>query len=261
VYDYNTNPIHIPDCVDGVPGHAVSRIDLTGAAPDGAVVTRLRYRCRIEHEYLGDLVVRLTNDSASQEMVWNRLGSSTDDGYDDDAETDDDIEIDGGGDREGRWVEGTFDGDPINQRWYLDVQDQVEGNAGLIDNFDLRVYYESEPEPSATPTPSLTNTPTRSRTPTRTPTQTRTWTPTRTPTLTQRPSETPTRTSTRTPTPDATRTGTATRASSPTLTHTQTATSTPTQTPSQTSGAPTAPPSTSETPGALYLPCILILWR
>jgi subtilisin-like proprotein convertase family protein len=257
IYGYNTNLIHIPDCAGSTPGHAVSRIDLTGAAPDGAVVTRLRYCCRIEHDYLGDLIVRLTNDSGSQQLVWDYPNVITDDGHDDDAQEDNDIDMEGDG--EGRWVEGTFDGDAINQRWHLDVQDRVEGNVGFIDYFDLKVYYESDPQLSATPTPSLTNTHTRTRTPTRTltstrtststrtPTPTRTWTPTGTPTLTQRPSETPTRT----PTPDATRTGTATCTASPTPTCTQPATSMPTQTPSL----------TSETPGALYLPCILMPLR
>ncbi len=107
-----------------------------GGAPAGSRVTRIKYRIRIVHSWVGDLLVKLGHDSpAAYITIWNRLGGTTDFGNDDDVDNDNDIYLNG------RWVNTFFDGDFVNQRWYMDVWDKAGADTGYIDYMEIWVYY------------------------------------------------------------------------------------------------------------------------
>ena len=63
-------------------------------------------------------------------------GGEDDGGLDDDPETDDDIEF------YRREFATEFDGEPVNQLWYLVADDCDEQDLGFIDQFEIWVYYE-----------------------------------------------------------------------------------------------------------------------
>jgi hypothetical protein len=135
VYGENLTDYPIPDYSDPTPGNVASPINIS-TAPLGSVVTWIRLSCRVEHTWPGDLQINVGHQSpVTYATLWNREGGPDDGGFDDDPENDDDVEL---YDR----VEDTFfDGDWVNQTWYLDVFDWAGQDTGFIDWFQLWVYY------------------------------------------------------------------------------------------------------------------------
>ena len=142
VEGHNSTDIWIPN-----PGSNWSAITISGA-PSVAKVTRVQYSCRVyqpDANYVfttnnpADYVLTVRPASMSTgAKIWNRLGGSTDQGYDDDPADDRDIDL------WGRWIPTTFDGQPVNQNWYLEAVDQVSTLpilGGRISYFDLYIYY------------------------------------------------------------------------------------------------------------------------
>jgi hypothetical protein len=113
-----------------------SAVAISGA-PSGAVVTKVKYTLRIEHEDVDDLEVWLQNFFHSQ-TVWDVAESpgDTDGGRDDDPEDDRDIEL-------WRTIYATFDGDQVNQTWWLNAHDcNRNGELGSYDYWQIYVYYD-----------------------------------------------------------------------------------------------------------------------
>ncbi|MBM3189652.1 MAG: hypothetical protein FJZ90_13120 [Chloroflexi bacterium] len=107
-----------------------------GGLPAGARVTQVKYKLRVAHDYPGDLTLVIEHD-ARQLNVWNRLGGANDGGYDDDPETDKDIELDR---QDDVFFDGAFAGGP----WHLLAYDWSMGAVGTIDHFELAVGYSVE---------------------------------------------------------------------------------------------------------------------
>ncbi|MFH1085508.1 MAG: hypothetical protein V1772_07080 [Chloroflexota bacterium] len=131
--EYTDTPIPDYNYVTGEPGRARVAIPIAGA-PAGATVTRLRYRLRVAHTRPGGIALWLANDAQTRMLLWDRLATFTDRGYDDDVEYDTDIVLD-------RWAHVAFDGDAVNQTWYLEAEDWAEGGEGLVDYLELYLYY------------------------------------------------------------------------------------------------------------------------
>ena len=121
--DTNMTSLAIPDYAVGVPGYASLVIDMM-CAPQGARVSRVSLSARVEHAYVGDLVLKLTNAENTELLLWNRQGDATDAGLDDDIQTDADVLF------SDRNIEGIFDGAVVNQSWALEAYDHASGNTG-----------------------------------------------------------------------------------------------------------------------------------
>ncbi len=122
-------------------GSASSPIGITGA-PAGARVTRVKYDCMVVRTGILGGPGQYTLEIRPASMlvgctIWNRLGGATDEGHDDDTADDTDIYLNG------RWVNAHFDGQPVNQTWYLQAIDHTLTyfGAGKIDYWRLWGYY------------------------------------------------------------------------------------------------------------------------
>lgn len=133
-YGVNETDIAIPDLADQSCGYAYSMVTITGA-PAGAIVQSVEYRIRVLHPFPSDLGLLISSGQTS-EFIWEFLGGSDDGGLDDDAENDDDIYLNH------RLINTAFDGQPVNQNWYLDANDCVGGDTGSIDYLELWIWYD-----------------------------------------------------------------------------------------------------------------------
>ena len=129
-YDYA-----IPEPVNPNCGFVYSTVNITDA-PAGETVEYVEYRLRVLHTWPSDLQLLITSGQNTSEIIWNFLGGSDDGGYDDDVEADDDIYLNH------RLINTAFDGQPVNQYWYLDAYDCVAGDTGTIEYFELWIWYD-----------------------------------------------------------------------------------------------------------------------
>lgn len=105
-------------------------------APAGALVDSVEYRTRVLHNWPSDLQLLITSQQNTREIVWDFKGGADDGGLDDDPENDDDIYLNH------RLVSATFDGEPVNQAWYFDAYDCVQGDTGTIDYYEVWIWYD-----------------------------------------------------------------------------------------------------------------------
>ncbi|MBN2561076.1 MAG: choice-of-anchor H family protein [Phycisphaerae bacterium] len=141
-YGDNNTDKDIPDdpdeCNGGGSGYTFSSVSISGYS--GHTVCKVEYRVRIVHTWPGDIYAQINNSQHSAyegDTIWNRLGGTDDGGYDDDAEDDEDIYL--------VWRESHFfDGDNVDNTWYLDVWDECPGDTGNIDYVNFRIYYEED---------------------------------------------------------------------------------------------------------------------
>ncbi len=87
------------------------------------------------HTWPSDLRLYLSSQNNS-EIIWDFLGGSDDGGKDDDVENDDDIYLNH------RLINTTFDGESVNQDWYLFAFDCVPGDTGNIDYLEVWIWYD-----------------------------------------------------------------------------------------------------------------------
>ncbi len=125
----NSSNVTIPD--NG--GWVSSTITISGA-PAGSTVTSIDVHFGIIHTYSGDLNVDLNADSQGDlgnYDLWEREG--------------------GGSDNPSRTVNGitTFNGLSVNRTWYLYAHDEAPGDTGYIDEWWIRVYYDSVSPPGS----------------------------------------------------------------------------------------------------------------
>jgi hypothetical protein len=94
--------------------------------------------CGGEQLWCSDIFAAVSDSQRcrSELVLWDRQGSSTDRGLDDDEENDRDIELHRSFDR--------FNGCEVNQTWNLQVCDEVFDDAGEIDYFEIWLCYEGE---------------------------------------------------------------------------------------------------------------------
>ena len=120
-YGSNTANINIPDTGNWV----YSSISIYGA-PTDAVVTGIDVHFSCIHPYSGDLDVDLDDASLTRSYdLWANEGA--------------------GADNPNRTVYGltTFNGLPVNGIWYLHAKDTEAQDAGYIDEWWIRIYYEN----------------------------------------------------------------------------------------------------------------------
>jgi hypothetical protein len=135
-YSYGENwaMISIPDASPLGPGVWIaSPIHIT-EAPADATVSRIVFTGEVAHDKLSDLKIDLGNDESGFTNLWNRFGGTTDGGFDDDAEDDEDVYFSGRGSQ-------FFNGDAVNQRWLFAAQDNAWLNTGYIMYWNIYVYY------------------------------------------------------------------------------------------------------------------------
>jgi hypothetical protein len=132
--DYN-----IPDSTTSTCGSVESSVTISDA-PSGATVAYVEYRIRVLHTWPSDLRLYLSSQNTS-EIIWDFLGGSDDGGKDDDAENDDDIYLNH------RLINATFDGELVNQDWYLFAFDCVPGDTGNIDYLEVWIWYDGGGSP------------------------------------------------------------------------------------------------------------------
>ncbi|MBN2590500.1 MAG: hypothetical protein JXA96_11620 [Sedimentisphaerales bacterium] len=123
--------------------------DGTSCAPEGAIVTEVRYRMFIcpFHELpfrCSDYEVHLSSDAHGGAMeylsVYDNLGGLTDQNYDDDTQDDGDIEL--------IWrTTHAFDGENPNQTWYTLIKDTQTGNTGCLGVFGFEIHWTLGGEP------------------------------------------------------------------------------------------------------------------
>jgi len=113
--------------------------------PSHCRVTQVRYVIRVEDDDLfgtnfwcSDYMVAISSESHGQNYnycrIWTRQGGQTDQGEDDDAEDDADIELDR--------ITHCFDGEEASQQWCVFVGDFGAGDDGQVDYVHLYVHYE-----------------------------------------------------------------------------------------------------------------------
>lgn len=126
-----TNDVSIPDNGDWV----YSRIDITGA-PSGSTVTSVEVSFRCAHTFSADLEIDLEVGTYSNtDRLWDREG--------------------GAQDNPSRTVStSAFNGLPVNNGWYLYARDVEPRDAGFIDEWSIRIYYDLQ---SAVPAISAVN--------------------------------------------------------------------------------------------------------
>ncbi|MCB2206650.1 MAG: hypothetical protein KQH67_00005, partial [Bacteroidetes bacterium] len=140
----NSDTWSIPD-----NGYRSVVFDNNNFAPDGAIVTRVRYVFFIDDQgdsdnfWCGDYEVWMSSSMTYGNVyedvnVYNNLGLNKDEGFDDDFLNDTDIDTDWGSSRETHY----FDGEPANQYWGIRVKDTYGGDVGQLENFGIRVYWE-----------------------------------------------------------------------------------------------------------------------
>lgn len=120
--DYNSSDYTIPD--DGGVTWGYSPITIY-SAPYGALVTGVDVYYEIIHPYTGELIVDLTDEGQDVEYnLWLLEGGSQNNIY------------------ESEYGIEAFNGEPVNQTWYLWALDYYENeNEGYIDYWEITVYY------------------------------------------------------------------------------------------------------------------------
>jgi len=136
-YDYeasqNTTSVPIPD---NGGGWVYSEIVIDDA-PAGSVIAWVDVYVLASHTWVSDLTLDLEDENvtdAKYVTLWDQLGGETDQGNDDDAEDDWDIDMTVAS-------INTFNGDPVNQVWRLYAVDNAGGDTGTIDDWWIKVYY------------------------------------------------------------------------------------------------------------------------
>jgi subtilisin-like proprotein convertase family protein/uncharacterized protein YvpB len=129
-YAFNSSNVNIPDA-----GAWVSSTITISGAPSGATITGIDVYFKCVHPYSGDLNIDLNADptgSLGNYNLWSREGGTDD--------------------NPSRTVTGisTFNGLSANRTWYLYARDESASDAGYIDEWSIRVYYNSTVIP-ATP--------------------------------------------------------------------------------------------------------------
>jgi len=131
----NYDNIPIPDFIWhanegwGESGYANSYITI-GDVNEFALITRIDVECQIYHDYWGDLVVALSTDSQgefghSDYNLYNREDGAT------------------SGFLHLSQTIHNFDGEPVNQGFYLNVWDWEGFGTGYIDYFRITVHFEN----------------------------------------------------------------------------------------------------------------------
>jgi len=125
----------------------------TSGAPADATISKVVYTVRIAHNKVSDVFAELNHwhgADAKYLTIWNRAGGEVDDGKDDDAANDYDIELLS---RETTY----FNGRLVNAGWQLAVRDCAWWNTGEVDYWYLYVYYWFCDPPATPTTPYPTN--------------------------------------------------------------------------------------------------------
>jgi subtilisin-like proprotein convertase family protein len=123
-YEYGSNGTNV-EIPDGTGEWEYSIIDISGA-PAGAVVTGVDVYYRIVHNYAGDLKVDLEVQNSNKNYnLRNREGGVEDNPSD--------------------TVTGisAFNGLAVNRKWYLYASDWENIDAGEIDSWWIKVYYDT----------------------------------------------------------------------------------------------------------------------
>lgn len=107
-------------------------IDIT-TAPTSGRITRNVVTALVSSGRVSDLELYLW-DPPDVAMFWNRQGGYTDQGLDDDPETDSDVDL------RGRQTT-VFAGQPPNRHWYFCAGDDVDGYGGTLQRWSMYVYY------------------------------------------------------------------------------------------------------------------------
>ena len=138
----DSSNVGIPDYVwygsYGEPGYTNKSISVTDA-PENAKITKIEVTWGIYHPRRADIVVELSseNSNANFELFQRESGTGS---Y-----TDSEL------------IYSHFDGEPVNQTYYLNCWDWQDGQTGYIDFFNLNVYYVNS-APDIEGTPSFNNT-------------------------------------------------------------------------------------------------------
>lgn len=139
--------------IEGGCGHwALPSLETTGAPAD-ATITRVVYTIKIDHGKVSDVFADLNHWHGTDVLyltVWNRQGGEVDDGKDDDAANDYDIELIS---RE----TNAYNGRLANAGWQLAVRDCAWWNTGHVDYWYVYVYYWTCDPPAVPSSPYPTN--------------------------------------------------------------------------------------------------------
>jgi len=144
IIDYWAGTLDIP----GWSGKEELYLDISGAPAD-AYVTSILYRVKVDDQgdaanfWCSDYTIYIGNEThgAWYECVWGHEGGKTDEGADDDVSNDSDIYL-------YRTLATRFDGDPVNQKWYVAVMDNVmHGGSmslgvGRLTQFRVEIGYD-----------------------------------------------------------------------------------------------------------------------
>lgn len=117
----------------------------TSGAPADATIIRVVYTVRIVHNKVSDVFAELNHwqgVDAKHLTIWNREGGEVDNGADDDAANDHDIELIS---RETT----AYNGRLVNASWQLAVRDCAWWNTGYVDYWYLYAYYWTCDPPAA----------------------------------------------------------------------------------------------------------------
>jgi subtilisin-like proprotein convertase family protein len=111
----------------GYEGRTIWEINLTGAPAD-AVIKAVDVEYWITHTWVGDLKVWLTTQDKGEwvdYVLWNRQGESTHDIHEKETSI------------------TTWNGLPVNRKWYLCAADYVRQDEGKIDSWKIWVYFDN----------------------------------------------------------------------------------------------------------------------
>lgn len=126
----NNDPVIIPDYPGYFDPFAIGLSPITISGPSGRV-NCIEVHYEIVHSWVGDLEVVLTNEDFSQpHYLWSNKGGSADSI----SETEAGITA--------------FNGETVNQTWYLLAVDTFGGDSGYIDSWWIKVYYEQSAPPA-----------------------------------------------------------------------------------------------------------------
>ncbi|MCP4214146.1 MAG: hypothetical protein GY765_05795 [bacterium] len=120
-YGSNSSIVYIPD----VGSWVGSSITISNA-PANAVVTGMDISFSCTHTYSGDLQVQVNDGEQAQILVlWDNEGGSAPNPT------------------RTLYNDSTFNGLAVNGTWQLSVQDSAGGDTGYIDQWWIRIYYDS----------------------------------------------------------------------------------------------------------------------
>jgi subtilisin-like proprotein convertase family protein len=121
VSNYSTDT---PVVIEDNNGWAYSSIYVS-SAPSEAEVTSVDVYYEIIHTYTGDLIVKLSDATLDVEYnLWDHEGGSQDDIYESEYDIQD------------------FDGELVNQYWFLWARDDAPGDEGYINYWVITLYYD-----------------------------------------------------------------------------------------------------------------------